>query len=552
MTLPNRAATSVLFMATLAGRCQAQEWMEVSIIQKFFDHRPQAREARGPVAIAEAEVRGRSLHANSSADFSRESDGLPQSFQAGAVQSLAEGLRQGTHTRAAHAKEQSVLGQAIVPRALGSDLPVYRPSDDESGKSNLRAVENPTGRISLRDVMALTLMQSPELAAFAWEIRAREARILQVSSRPNPVISTLVEEFGGASRVTGPGITGLGGVIQPQTTIQLGQLIELGGKRAARQSLVALSRDLATWDYETARIDVLTRVTKAFLDVLASQQAVALAEQTNGVVEQVQQAVGLRVVAGVVSPIEQTRADVALAAVRIESDRARRTLDADKRRLAALWGSSSARFESAVGDLTVLPYVPAFAELQERLSQNPELARWAAEIAQREAALVHERSKRVPDVTVSGGYRRFTQIGGSAFAVGVSIPLPLFDRNRGGIQEARDRVSKASEEQRAAQVRVTTMLADAYRALSSAKDEVTALAANVLPGTRSAFEGVTEGYRFGKFGFLEVLDAQRTLVSVGGQYLRALSNYHQAAAEVERLIGAPLTGAASLPPGDIK
>ena len=434
----------------------------------------------------------------------------------------------------------SIAERAVPPRPLGSDLPVYHPSGAEGGNSTSRNMANLEGRISLRDALAATLMQSPELASFGWEIRAREARILQAGRPPNPVIGTLFEEFGRSTSLTGAGITGPGGVMQPQATIQLSQLVELGGKRAARRKLATLTRNLAAWDYETARIDVLTRVTKVFLDVLASQQAIALAEQTTSLVEKVQQAVGLRVEAGVVSPIEQTRANVAVAAVRIELDRARRNLDADKMRLAALWGGSSARFESAAGDLSVLPPVPEFAELQERLSQNPELARWAAEVAQREAALGLERSKAVPDLTISGGYRRFTLIGGNAFVAGASIPIPWFDRNQGGIQEARERVGKASEEQRAAQVRVTTMLAEAYRALASARDEVAALAANVLPGTRSAFEGVTEGYRFGKFGFLEVLDAQRTLVTASGQYLRALSNYHQAAAEVERLIGAPL------------
>lgn len=447
---------------------------------------------------------------------------------------------------------QRVVDRAVIPRPLGSDLPVYSPPYEEGANASSRNVENPEGRISLREALALALMQSPELASFAWEIRAREARTLQVGRRPNPIVSTLVEEFGGFSRVTGPGITGPGGVIQPQVTIQMSQLIELGGKRVARQNLAARNRDLAAWDYETARIDVFTRVTRAFLDVLASQRGLALAEQTNAVVEQVREAVGLRVVAGVVSPIEETRANVALAAARIESDRIRRTLDSDRWRLAALWGSDAPRFELAVGDLEALPPVPTFAELQKRLAQNPELARWAAEVAQREAALALELANRVPDLSVSGGYRHFTQIGGSAFVAGVFIPVPLFNKNRDAIREARDRITKASEEQRAAQIRVTSMLAEAYRALSSAKDEVTALAAIVLPGTRSAFEGVTEGYRAGKFGFLEVLDTQRTLVTMGNQYLRALSNYHQAAAEVERLIGEPLSTTGSAMPGSVK
>lgn len=434
----------------------------------------------------------------------------------------------------------SAMGQA--PEPLRSDLPVYRPSGAESGRASQRTVENPTGQISLRDALALALMQSPELAAFAWEVRASEARILQVSRPPNPTISTLVQDLGGNT-----GFTGAADPIQLQATIEMSQLIELGGKRAARRRLAATSRDLAAWDYETARIDVLTSVTRTYLDVLASQQAVTLSEETMRVVEQVQQSVELRVSAGVVSPIEQTKANVALAMVRIESDRARRRLDADRRQLAALWGSSEARFQSVTGDLTALPPVPSFAELQERLSQNPDLARWAAEIAQREAALAVEQSKRVPDVTVSGGYRRYPEINTSAFVIGASIELPLFDRNRGGVQEARDRVSKAYEEHRAAQARVTARLADAYRALATAKDEVSTIASSVLPGARSAFEAVAEGYRLGKFAYLDVLDAQRTLVSVGGQHLRALSEYHKAAADVERLIGVPLDAIATPP-----
>lgn len=434
------------------------------------------------------------------------------------------------------------MSQAVAPRPLGNDLPVYRPSDDRSGTADVRAVENPTGPISLRDALALALMQSPELAVFAWELRAREARILQAGRPPNPVITTLVQDLGGRT-----GFTGAADPIQTQTTIELSQLIELGGKRAARQRLAATSRDLAAWDYETARIDVLTRVTRAYLDVLASQETVALAERTNSVIEEVQQSVALRVAAGVVSPIEETKAGVALAAVRIESDRARRTLDADRRRLAALWGSNAPRFRLVVGDLATPPPVPTFAALQEQLSQNPELARWAAEVAQRQAALAVERSKRVPDLALIGGYRRYPEVDSHAFVIGASVQLPLFDRSRGAIQEARDRVSKAYEEQRAAQARVTAMLAEAYRALSSAKDEVTALAANVLPGSRSAFDAVGEGYRLGKFGYLDVLDAQRTLVSAGAQYLRALAEHHKAAVDVERLIGAPLNVIANSP-----
>jgi outer membrane protein, heavy metal efflux system len=275
-----------------------------------------------------------------------------------------------------------------------------------------------------------------------------------------------------------------------------------------------------------------------------AQEMVSLTRQTADLVEQVRQSVGARVVAGVVSPIEETKADVALASARVESDRALRLLDASRDRLATLWGSSEAVFRWAVGDLNIVSDLPSIAMLQARLTQNPELARWATEISQRQAALSVERSNRLPDLTITAGYRRFADLGVNAYLAGVSLPLPLFDRNQGGTAEATSLLNKAYEERRGTEARISAALRDAYRALSSAHQEVIALRETVLPGSRQTFEAVSEGYRLGKFGYLDVLDAQRTLVAAGGQYLRAVSDYHKAVADVERLIGAPLTGGA--------
>jgi outer membrane protein, heavy metal efflux system len=79
--------------------------------------------------------------------------------------------------------------------------------------------------------------------------------------------------------------------------------------------------------------------------------------------------------------------------------------------------------------------------------------------------------------------------------------------------------------------------------LAAAHIEVTTLKTQILPGAQSAFDAASTGYRLGKFGFLDVLDAQRTLFEAKAQYLRALASYHQALAEVERLIGEPVEAA---------
>lgn len=431
----------------------------------------------------------------------------------------------------------------VPKRPLGGDVPVYQPSPGDAERRQAPSFQNPTGPVTLREAVALALLHNPGLASFGWEIRAREARILQAGRLPNPVVTMTIQDLGGNT-----GLTGVADPIQSQTTIELGQLIELGGKRAARQRLAAAGRDLAGWDYEAARIDVLTEVSRTFIDVLAAQETVALAEETTRVVEQVRQSVGARVEAGVVSPIEETKAAVAVAAVRIESARARRVLDVSRARLALLWGSPMPAFTGVTGNLKSDPApLPPMTDLLTRLEQNPERARWAAEITQREAAFAVERSKRAMDVEVVGGYRRYHEIDSHAFVIGASIPLPLFDRNRGGIEEARIRLAKAHEERRAVQARVAAALADAYAALASAHDEVTMLRTAVIPGAQETFDAVSEGYRLGKFGYLDVLDAQRTLIAAGSQHLRALSDYQKAVANVERLIGAPLTGSTALP-----
>ena len=460
----------------------------------------------------------------------------PRSARAACVVLLATAVLAPVH---ANGQEPGV---AVPRRPLGDGVRVYQPAPGDLERREAPTVENPTGLVSLRDAVALALLHNPALAAFAWETRALEARILQAGRPPNPTLDVLLEDLG-AARVPGDNRDQ---PVQPQTTLQLSQVIELGGKRTARQRLASLDRDLAEWNYETARIDVLTEVSRAFTDVLAAQETLALTDETTRLVTQVQENVAARVAAGVVSPIEETRANVALAAVRAEAARARRALDASRTRLALLWGSPTPAFRSVVGDLKAEPPpLPAVGGLAAMLDQSPELARWAAEVLQREAALALERSRRVVDVAVSAGYRRYTTVDSNAFVVGASIPLPLFNRNKGGIEEARLRLAKAHEERRAAEARVAAVLADAYAALAAAHDEITILRTAVLPGAQQTFDAISEGYRLGRFGFLDVLDAQRTLIDAGSQYLRALSDYYKAVANVERLIGAPLPA----PPG---
>jgi cobalt-zinc-cadmium efflux system outer membrane protein len=376
------------------------------------------------------------------------------------------------------------------------------------------------------------MQRNPQLVASGWEVRAGEARTLQAGLPPNPEVGIEVENFAGSGA--------LRGVDSAEITIHLSQLIEVAGKRRKRTRVAALERDLVAWDYEATRVDILTQTTQAFVEVLSTQDRLRLNMELVRLAEQVLHTVAERVKAGKVSPVEETKARVALATSRIALERAQRELEAARKRLVATWGSSTPAFARVEGALEPIAAIPPAERLVERIVQSPDIARWVTEMSQRQAAVDLAAARRVPDPTIEGGFRYLNESNDNAFVMAFSIPLPIFDRNQGGFLEARYLQAKAEAERRAAEVQVRTAMAEAYAILSSAFLEATTLKNEVLPGAQRAFDAASEGYRQGKFGFLDVLDAQRTLFEARGQYIDALAAYHRAVAEVERLIGEPL------------
>ena len=139
-----------------------------------------------------------------------------------------------------------------------------------------------------------------------------------------------------------------------------------------------------------------------------------------------------------------------------------------------------------------------------------------------------------------GGVRHYNPTDDWAFVAGLAIPIPVFDRNQGATLEAEYRLAKAEERRRALEVQVQTALVNIYQKLTAARSEAISLKNDVLPGARSAFEATGEGFRQGKFGYLDVLDAQRTFFEAQARYTEALADLQKAIADAEGLLGEPL------------
>lgn len=447
-------------------------------------------------------------------------------------------------------------------------------------------LRSPSGPIDLAEALALALEQNLDLQPFAWDIRAAEARAIQAGLRPNPELSVEVENirFGRGPSIRSKEIgltTGFvpefqqtsesgsqSGLSEAEVTVRVSQLIELGGKRSKRIRLAHRERDVAAWDYEVGRLNVLSGTAKSFYAVLEAQERLRLAKELEVLARQTLDSVIARVDAGKVSPIEAPQGEAEYALVKLEVDRVQLELETARVQLASFWGLSAARFTEAVGSLNTVEDLPPLDALAARAEAAPDLARWMAEIEQRDAEVELERANGKPDLTVTLGLRS-TQLGstdstsysasgsgdwswsrgGSASeearensaVLGFSLPLTFSNRNQGRILEAEHLAAKAVARKRADTVQIQSKLTAAYHTLESAQLAIRTISTDVLPKAQEVFDATNEGYRLGKFSLVEVLLSQHGLFDARARLLAAQSSHAQHWVDLERLSGQPLS-----------
>ena len=379
--------------------------------------------------------------------------------------------------------------------------------------------------LSLAKAIELALEGNPEVAAAKRQWEATEGQVLQGRSRPNPELAYSLEDTRSKTRTQ---------------SWQLNLPVELGGKRAARTKAAEKTREQAQAQLAELQATVRANVAAAYFDVLTAQERLVLARDSAALAKSSTDTVSKRVAAGKVSPVEESKARVAEAGVRVELAQAASEQRNALSRLFALLGRIDAPYTVLEGKAENLPSVPSLADLQPLISSAPGVVLARIEVDRRKALTDLEQSKRVPDVTVSVGMQRSNETQRNVLLFGVSVPLPVFDRNQGNLLEALKLEDKARDELQAATVRLHSEVAQARERLSTITAEVQSLQQDVLPGAKSAYDAATIGFENGKFNFLEVLDAQRTYFTAKSQYLKALGEAHRAAADIDRLLGASM------------
>ncbi|WP_236313663.1 TolC family protein, partial [Pseudomonas lactis] len=321
------------------------------------------------------------------------------------------------------------------------------------------------------------------------------------------------------------------------TSIRLSQTLELGGKRGARIEVASRAQDAAALTLEQRRNQLRAEVIDSYYGALRAQERLDLAQRSMTLAERGLVVANGRVTAGKSSPVEATRAQVQVSEIRLELNRAQIGLTDAYRRLASSTGSAATDFQAVATPSTSVPALPAAAPLLARLEQTAELRLAELNIVQNEASVGLEKAQRIPDLDVSIGSQYDASVRERVNLVGVSMPIPLFNRNQGNILAATRRADQARDLRNAAELRLRTETRQALDLWQTANTEVRAFNQQILPAAQSAVDSATRGFEMGKFNFLDVLDAQRTLIAARTQYLAATAQATEAWVRIERIYG---------------
>jgi len=373
---------------------------------------------------------------------------------------------------------------------------------------------------------------APRSAESAAEVRRAEGLERQARARPNPTVGVMTENVAGGSPFSG--------FDRAETTMQWSQPIELGGKRSARIAAGEAGTAAARARDRDARIRYAYDLARAYAAAEIADRRVILAEDEVEEGENDLRAARALVDAGKESRLRALQAESSLNAVRADLEAAKAGRIAALARLSALagveelfTGISAPILDGGADKAPVTGPVDPTAT-----------SSYIAARAERDAAayrLAAERRRTAPDVTVNVGVRRLEYERATALVGGVTIPLRIFDRNRGNIQastadvEAADaRVARARFEAQA-EARATLAQIDAAEARVAAAERGLGTADETYRLARIAYES-------GKSSLLELLTARHGLGLARGVLLDANAARFEARAELARLQGRAVTG----------
>ncbi len=400
-----------------------------------------------------------------------------------------------------------------------------------------------TQKLALPQVVEVSLQNNGDLTAFREEKGIRDAGKTRAGLLPNPTL----ELEGGTGALTGSSA-------ENNLAIGVSQEFLLAGKRDKRLTVAERESDAYRWQVAERERALREEVKTVFYDAMLAEQRLKLTDRSIELNRQLLEVTKERLAAGDIPELEMNLAKVELTrseGARIEIER---TLLQTRARLSTFMGLPAGETSALSGGLdNGFSLNKNLADLKQlALGKRPDLKVLEAEKSRGDADIALARSETIPNLTAGLAFRRDTtsmEIGGvegkdTAYSIGLklSMPIPLFDRNQAGVQEARAKRSSIESRLTAAIRNVERDVETAYSSVLNAEKVLSLYTSNIIPQLEENMELTQESYRLGEVGILSVIQEQKKFFEVSDGYLTALHARQLALVKLESAVATDING----------
>lgn len=392
----------------------------------------------------------------------------------------------------------------------GETLPPVAAAEDET--------------ITLAELESTALANSPIVAEATAVVQSLQGRYVQAGLGYNPTVGYMADDVGEG------GSAGMHGAFVEQEFVR-------GNKLGLSQAVVAQEIRQAQQRLEAARLRVLTDVRLAHFDLLVAQRRLEIARDLESLSRQAVEAVDNLVRAGEASGPDLLQAEIEAESADVLAATSQQAIDGAWRRLAATLGAPDlprARVEGPLEDRAQLAEYETI--VARTVASSPVLAAAHTEIDRARWSVERARVEAVPNLTAQAGLQYDYGSENAVVGVQVGLPLPIYNRNQGGVQEAIGELREAEYAAMRMELSIERQLAQAYQDYATARLQAERYAADILPRAADTLDLTRNGYRNGEFTFIQLLTAQRTYFQTNLTYLNALAEMGAAGRRMNGLL----------------
>lgn len=402
-----------------------------------------------------------------------------------------------------------------------------------------------TQQLTLPHVVAVSLQNNGNLISFREEKGILDAGMVKAGLLPNPTL----ELEGATGSMSGSND-------ESSMSVGVSQEFFIGGKREKRLTIAEREREIYCWQLADRERLLRKEVQTAFYDTMLTHKRIELSDRAIELNRQLLNVTKERLSAGDIPELEMNLVKVELArgeGARIDVEK---LLGQNQLKLWTLMGLPTGEAPTLTGNLdtevNVKKPLPDLKQLALRL--RPDLKALEAEKGRGDAEIILAKAEKVPNLTAGLFYShdRSSDATGAGeekvrdnlLGIRLSMPIPVFDKNQAGVQEARARKNSSEVRLLAARRTIEREVETAYASYLNSEKVLSLYKNDIIPQLEENLKLTQEAYRLGEIGILAVIQEQKKFFEVSEGYLAAKHDRQSALVNLESAVGTELTGGA--------